>query len=386
MFINRKSNLFKCFIFCVLILALHISSNFSIAAPAAIQSQNRLKLIWYLNLLVKRKMIPGLVMLVQVNHQRFWIRAYSLANIPQKVPMKINDMFRIASITKMYVAALILFLEQKGLININNKLSSYLGPKTLHGIANAYSVTIKELLDMSSGIYNYTKNAAYSNYLTKHPQHKWTANELLNYARHKPALFSPGTNFDYSNTNYLLLQLLIEKITNESLAHNIHKYLLTPLHLNHTYLELKEPRIGTLARGYLHNLKKHKFIDESDINDAWGFGDGGLVANAFDVNHFLRALFEDTQWLSLRLRQQMEMLIKADWGYSGLGFEAFKTPYGMAYGHRGGLDDFQSFAFYIPSIKTSIVFLANTGDPEIKTKFLTNLALKAFVNKYMVRE
>lgn len=144
--------------------------------------------------------------------------------------------------------------------------------------------------------------------------------------------------------------------------------------------ELKEPSVGTLARGYLHKLKKHKFIDNTDVNDALGFGDGGLVANIFDVNHFIRALFEDNKWFSSKLRKKMETLITADWGFSGLGFEAFKTPYGMAYGHRGGLNGYQSFAFYIPNIKTSIVFLANTGDPYVKTLPLTNKVLKAFVD------
>jgi D-alanyl-D-alanine carboxypeptidase len=299
---------------------------------------------------------PALVVLVTTPDGR-WSSVSGFADETRSASPE--DRFRIGSMSKTFVAAAALILVDEGVFALDDKAREWLPDDVLENIANADDVTLRQLLAMRSGIPDYLENEAFWDAVLDEPAHPWTAGEVLEYAYGMSAMFTPDEDFAYSNTNYILIQLILEAATGSPLHDILRTRILEPLALDDTYTQISEELPGAFVHGYGDLDGDGSLEDLTDINDGAGLGDGGLVSNAADLTAFYQALFVERRLLSEATLQALLRFQSDDEsrGYS-LGLSEWDTPAGIAWGHAGGVLGFLSIGAYIPDTETTIIVLS----------------------------
>jgi len=246
-------------------------------------------------------------------------------NRENQVPADPQTLFKIASINKLYVAVAVtrLVVNDQG-VSLDDTLAGYF-PELVGRIENAETITLRMMLQHRSGIPN----------LTDHPDFPWddppkTSREALEFALDLPAIFEPDENYEYSNTNYLLLTEIIEQVTGDSHHQYIREEILSPLELNNTFGSVHEVDIDDVMSGYFVGY-------EPDIKSNYH---GSMIATAEDVGIFLRALNDGS------LLSDEEQSI-----YSSV----------YEYGHTGLVPGYSSIARYHEDIDTVVVQFVNTS-------------------------
>lgn len=240
-----------------------------------------------------------------------------------KIPANPKALFKIASISKLYVAVAISKLANAKQLSLDETLADYF-PELVGRIENADKITLKLMVQHRSGIPNFTDN---NEFWTNPPKN---SDEVLSYALDLPANFKPDEDYGYSNTNYLLLSKIIEKVVGYSRQQYFKEEILIPLKLNHTYGSLSEVNIDDVMSGYYVGVEKDFKTVEL-----------GMLATAEDVGIFLRALNDGSVF------NEGEQEI-----YSSI----------YVYKHTGLVTGYQSFAEYHKDIDTVIIQFNNTTD------------------------
>lgn len=249
-------------------------------------------------------------------------------NREEKVPAAPNNLFKIASISKLYEAVAVTMLVNEGRLSLDKSLAEYL-PQYASRIENAEEITIRMLVQHRSGILNYVD----------HPDYPWTnpykeRSEIYELVLDQPADFEPNKKDSYSNSNYLLLGDIMDKTLGYSYHQYIKEKVLSPLGLKNTYGLLSEVDLNKVMSGYYvgyeHDIKGNDFIQPG----------GSMVATAKDVGVFLRALNDGS------LLSDAEQAI-----YSSI----------YAYEHTGHLPGYQSIARYHPDIDATVIQFNNTS-------------------------
>ena len=236
--------------------------------------------------------VPGIMMTIR-DEDGIWAGAAGKADIGNNVPLLPCNITRVGSTVKTFTAVTILRLQEEGKLSLDDKITKYLPAALLRDLENADEATIRQLLQHSSGIYNYISNLEFQtaslNDLTK----VWTPEELLSYARGEDANFAPGTDVQYSNTNYILLGDIIESIEKKPFYKVFEDKLFSPLQLSSTSFAAEDPVPAGIIRGYVDLYSNLNLIDATYYS-GWDYytADGGLISNAYDINVFLTDLFE----------------------------------------------------------------------------------------------
>lgn len=282
-------------------------------------------------------------------------------------PTVADDRFRIASMSKTYVATVTLMLVEEGVFALDDLASDWLSDDVIENIANADTVTIRQLLAMRSGIPDYL-NFDFWGAIQDNFSYEWTPQEALTYAYDTPALFEPDAEYSYSNTNYVLMQLVLEQATGMTLAQLIRERILDPLELENTYTQISETHPDGFVNGYEDIDGDGELDDVTNVNDGAGLGDGGLVSNTADITTFYLALLGEQTLLGEDM--MAELLNFGDDGEGGgysLGLSEWETDYGTAWGHSGGVLGFISLGVYLPDEDIVIVALSASWDVDIET-------------------
>ncbi len=245
-------------------------------------------------------------------------------NRKNKIPAKSNALFKIASITKLYVAVATAKLVHAKRLSLDKTLADYF-PELIGRIEQADKITLRMMLQHRSGIPNYTD---FHNYWLNPPKSRKAKLEL---ALGLPASFEAGEDYEYSNTNYLLISELIDKTLGYAHQQYIKEEILRPLKLNHTFSSLKEVDINSVMGGYYVGI-------DADIKTDYS---GLMIATAEDVGKFLRALNDGSVF------NEGEQEI-----YSSI----------YVYEHGGLLPGYQSLAKYHKDIDAVVVQFVNTTD------------------------
>lgn len=193
-------------------------------------------------------------------------------NRDSKIPAEPDSLFKIASISKLYTAVAITKMAKEQLLSLDDSLIRYL-PELEGRIENSENITLKMMVQHKSGIPNFTDNASY---WENEPEN---GKRALDFALDLPASFEPGEGYEYSNTNYLLLRTIMNKVLGYSHHEYIKQNILLPLQLNNTYFSLSEVNMDDVMSGYYVGF-------EEDFKAR----DYGMLATAEDVGKFLRAL------------------------------------------------------------------------------------------------
>ncbi len=213
------------------------------------------------------------------------------------MPLTPDTPFRIASVTKTFVAATVLRLVEQGKLALDDPIAPLLDPATDELLTSdryrTARITVQQLLDHTSGVFDYAASAAYDELNTTDPGRRWTADDQLRFAvEHGDLLAAPGTRYHYADTNYVLLGQIVERATGESLPAAVRRLVgFERLGLDRTWWEQLEPAPAGVA------AHAHQFYDDTFDNatlDASAdlYGGGGLVSTVSDVTTFFRALFE----------------------------------------------------------------------------------------------
>lgn len=242
----------------------------------------------------------------------------------EKVPAKPNALFKIASISKLYHAVAITKLVSSKQLSLDGTLAMYF-PEYKDRIANADQITLRMLVQHRSGIPNLTDTP---NFWANPPN---SSEEALQLIFDLPADFPPDTSYAYSNTNYLLISELIQKVTNNNKFQYMKDTFLTPLGLHNTYGSIHEIDMKNLMSGY------HVGVEEDLKTTDYG----AMVASAEDVGTFLRALNDG----SIFNKEEREI-------YASI----------YVYNHTGLMPGYQSIAKYHADIDTVVIQFTNTTD------------------------
>ncbi|MBI2785201.1 MAG: serine hydrolase [Legionella longbeachae] len=206
-----------------------------------------------------------------------------------------NNLFDIGSITKSFTAMILLQLQAENKLSLNDPLG-----KWLPQYPNWKNVTLRQLLNMTSRIPNYSEDDKFSKKLEDHLNTVWTDEELLSYAHPEKALVEKKDNlFEYSNSNYILAAMVIEKVTNDTFSNQLKQRIINGQNeLSNTYYlagpdgqSLATQILNRRVHGYYYDEKKQKLIDTVVNNLSWAGAAGALVANTEDVSHWVQLLY-----------------------------------------------------------------------------------------------
>jgi D-alanyl-D-alanine carboxypeptidase len=312
---------------------------------------------------VSRGKTPGVAMYVETSNG-IWMGAEGFANKESETSMKPTDRFRIGRTTNLFMAVVGLQLAEEGVLDLNAPIASYLPPEVGDRIVDSDQIRVRQLLNHTSGIPDvYT--SGFFDTVQLEPDYPWTTLEVLEFAYDREPTTVKGV-FSYSSTNYLLLELILEKVTGLPLAEIIQQRVQEPAGLTNTFLELREPIPGGFAQGYQdwNNDGTSENVTTPLINAGLGLGDRGLVSNATDLVRFFRALlYNDSLLYHYSIEEMLSPTpIGAAEGY-GLGLTYQLTPWGEAWGQTSSTLGFQSVILYLPIHDLTMVVWMNQGDP-----------------------
>lgn len=262
--------------------------------------------------------------------------------------------FRIASMSKTWLAVAAMQLTEKGILSLDDPVTKWLPEDLTSKIANADQATIRQLLTMTSGIPEYLNDDFYGA-IAKDTTHVWTADEALTYAYNLPASFAVGEGYEYSNSNYVLLQLIVEAATQKPMHEVMRDHIFTPLKLENTYVQVQEQGPATV-HGYEDFDNDGQIDDVTDYNDGAGLGDGALVSTTADLTRFYQAVFAKHEILSEASTQAMIQAADETNEY-GIGLEVIQGENGLTVGHTGSVLGFTGAVFYLPDLDATVVIL-----------------------------
>lgn len=311
---------------------------------------------------LSHSLTPGVVLLVSSPQIGTIIVASGLADQKTKQFMEANNNFRIASMSKTFLAVTILKLVEAKQLSLDDKIAPLLPDSIdINRIANAREATIRQLLQMRSGIPNYVDYDAYYELIDKMTGKKWTSELCISIIYDKKPNFAPDKSYEYSNTNYLLLQLIVEKLTGHPYGVAIRQQILTPLHLKNTFVEIEESNSLNHLNTHGYRVNKKHLIDVTNLDDGLGLGDSGMISTVADINQFIQALLKEKTLLSETSLKEM-LHPKDDYG---LGIYPEEINDTWAWSHNGLSSGFQGQYYYFPREKLSIVFLTNNFDTDL---------------------
>ncbi len=235
---------------------------------------------------------------------------------------KITDRFRIASVTKTFTATLLLMLVDRKSLSLDDKLSKF-----YPYFKNADKITIRQLLDHTSRSPAYTSMNEFDKFVKPEPLKKWTNDELYKMIENAEPDFEPGTGFKYSNSNYLLAGLIIEKVSGNSYSDELKAKICGPLGLKDTYYAVTPEIEGPHFHGY-------EATTDVSLFDPSGPGFAGAIVSTLDDLKIWAEAFTDGRLISKELREQSVKFIVED-GYPQSGYGLGMMAWGSFYGHSG---------------------------------------------------
>lgn len=305
--------------------------------------------------------IPGAIIGIwdnSTNTEKYLKKSYGLSNIELNTPTNINMHFRIASITKSFVSVTILILVDKGKLSLDTTLDKFNFLRKIN-IDNKNKITVRNLLNMTSGIYSYTNNTEFVDRINRNPTLNFNTSEVIDMINNKPAVDSPGTRFDYSDTNYVLLGYIIEEVSGTSVEKYITEEILSKLNLFNTYL----PMDGEMSirpeymDGYTNIDGKLVKTTEFNPNIAWTAG--SMISNIDDLKVWVRELGTGSL-LSKKSFAELNTFIPILMGYPlyfGLGVSNFKG----SVGYHGAINGYNTSIYYNQLYKFTFVITCNNS-------------------------
>lgn len=305
------------------------------------QSFDKSKLDNYFTALEKNNKFMGSVA-VSKNNEIIYSNSIGFSDVENKVRANKETKYRIGSISKTFTTVLILKAVEKNKLNLSQTIDEYF-PK----MKNGDKITIRHLLSHRSGIHNFTND---EEYLTWNTEPK-TEEEMIGIITKAGSDFEPDSKAEYSNSNFVLLTYILEKVFDDSYYNLLEKYITKPLKLSNTYF-------GGKINTKNHEAKSYKFLGEwkleTETDMSIPLGAGGIVSTPSDLVKFSDALFGGKL-----LKDESLKLMKTIKDNYGLGLFQFPFYDKIGFGHTGGIDGFTSVLAHYPNSNVSYALTSN---------------------------
>ena len=310
---------------------------------------------------------PGAIVFVDVPGKGTWTTSLGTADLSTHSPMDTSFYTRIGSVTKTFTAETILRLVDEGQLRLDDRVAKY-QPEVLGVVGGgAGRITIRELLNMSSGFFDYQEDDAFAKLGSERPDTVFDPTEVIAVAMKHPLYFRPGTSFRYSNTNTVLLGLIIQQVAGQTVADAYQQQLFGPLNMTHTSFPdrtssaIPDPH----ARGYYYATDQQYAArglptDETTWNPSWGWTAGAAISTVHDLAIWARALGTG-QLLSRNTFAQQRQFIPVPGSTARYGLGMF--DFDGYYGHNGSLPGYTTFVAYQPHLHRTIVVITNLTTP-----------------------
>jgi D-alanyl-D-alanine carboxypeptidase len=376
------------------------------AGSTALKPIKRAALQTIVDATAKELLVPGAVVFLRTPQGEFTV-AYGTTRLGTTRPPSSDTHFRIASNTKTMTAAIIMQLAQEGKLGLGDPVSKYVA-----GVPNGDNITIAELLDMRSGLYNYSDAPAVSASFDHNPSKVWTSDESLAIALARAPNFAPGTAYEYNNTNYALLGLIAEKVDGKSLARSMQDRLFGPLGMQQT--DLPASTVNTLpepySHGYLYGSSSVVMVgtppystavkaaaragtlmpnDYTGLNHSFGAAAGGVISTANDLAIWIEALVAGRVLNAAYQRRWLDSLrpedpSKPDGQQYGYGIAQLRWGPNAIYFHGGETPGYNSFIGYDPTNHVTLVVWTNLTVSLDEAPTANALMLKVLDQIYVV--
>ncbi len=295
-------------------------------------------------------------------------KGYGYRNVESKSPNTANTIFQIGSNTKQFTGEMIVQLDSKGRLGIEDKVSRY-----IPGFTDGDKISLKNLLTHTSGLYNYTKETEFT---VIHPEKAVNKETILATFKNKQLEFAPGSKFEYSNSNYFLLGCIIEKITGMRYETEVRRNIFNVCGMTHTGFDFTHLRDPNKATGYYY-IQSGKVMEAPITDSSISFAAGAIYSTVGDLYKWHQAL------------HQYKLLPK-DW--QSLPYKPFKNHYAFGWSidkidgkeymtHTGGISGFTSYELRSDPEDIFIVILENNMKPGTDNETIGKSLLKCLDDK-----
>ncbi len=287
-----------------------------------------------------------------------------------KTPMKPDDRMLAGSVGKTFAAATAMQLVKEGKIDLDDKIEKYLGKEVWFSrLPNAKDVTIRQLMNHTSGLVRYEFKDTFTKYLTEHPMKVWTPEERLAFLFDEKPPFEAGKGWDYSDTNYIVLGMIIERVSGKRFYDEARRRLIRPMKLSDTI-----PQEGPVMKGVIQGyagagnpfggkdamIENGKFV----INPQLEWTGGGYASTSKDLARWAKFMYEGKAYDASLLPQVLDGVAAPMLGKEtkyGLGVIIRRTQAGTSYGHSGFFPGYLTDMMYFPEQKIAIAVQVNTS-------------------------
>ena len=327
------------------------------------------------------KGVPGMIVLVKTGDFT-WQTAAGFSDVEKGVAMETTNQLMIASITKMFVAVVTLRLQEEGKLDIDKPINTFQCGYRFKNIPNAEKITIRHLLNHTSGLPDFIMTSRFVTNLLDRPLNNWKKDDLLKFLANTKPEFIPGEKGMYSNSNFLLLSVILDEEFKDTIDHAslIQRDIIDPLLLDHTHYIDRQAPPKNLAQGYADLYCNNHLINLTHLNiGGTGNGFSGMFSTVGDLSKFLDALLiKKTLLNDSSLKQMLSFTQDSEEEAVAFGLGIWKDFQDtgadkFAYGHRGREAAYTADLFWFPTQDIMYVLMMNCGigkDSPFKEMFI----------------
>jgi D-alanyl-D-alanine carboxypeptidase len=354
----------RCAVVCLLFT---VTAHAQTAAnKTALQTALQLKLDeWH-----KAGSFPGATLGVVLANGESLRLAVGFSDREARTPMKPTDRLLAGSVGKTFAAATALQLIKEGKIGLDDKIEKYLGREQWFSrLPNAKEITVRQLMNHTSGLVRYEFKEQFTKDLTANPEKVWKPAELVAYLLDEKPPFEAGKGWDYSDTNYIVLGMIIEKVTGKKFYDEADRRLLKPLKLTDT-IPQDGPKLKGVVQGYAGPNNPFGGTDAMIVNGKFAVNPqfewtgGGYASTGHDLARWAKMIYEGKVFSPELLPQVLDGVSAPMLGREtkyGLGVIIRKTPQGTSYGHSGFFPGYMTDMMYFPEHKAAVAVQVNTS-------------------------
>lgn len=335
--------------------------SFLVFHSAAIAQIDQIDQIKIQNILVKNFPAdqPGVTLLVAKNGKIIFKGASGMANLELNIPMKADHILRIGSITKQFTAVSILMLQEKGKLNIQDDITKYISNYPIEG----KKITIEHLLTHTSGIQSYTEIPGFMNDIRGDK----TVEEMMDVFKNKPMNFSPGERFQYNNSGYFLLGVIIEKVSGMTYGDFVETNIFQKIEMKNSFYDSENNIIPNRVSGY--EIDEGEIINAPYLSSTIPYAAGSLISTVEDLFKWNQAIHSYQLVKKESLEKALTPFILNDGEATKYGFGwGVNNFFGKkSYQHSGGINGFVSNAMYLPEQDLFVAAFSNGKGPQLLT-------------------
>lgn len=306
--------------------------------------------------------VHGIILLVNTPEIQF-LGSAGVSDRDSLAPMQTADTFHIQSAGKVFTALLAAQLHDETLLNLDDTLDTWLSKELLDQIQYSEQITLRQLLNHSSGIVDYNDNEMWIVDVLSNPDIQRDNVDLVQYALNQTPYAMPGTGYHYSSTNYALAGMILDEVFGYHNAVAIRERIIAPLSLNSTFSVGYEHDMGEIIPGY--ELYQGQYINTGPIMSNVFSSASPVASTVTELASFYKSLITDTDFISDDVRELMwgaDSLISVETNNdAGLGIHKYNVDGTTVYSHDGGGEGYLTKNIYIEETDTSVVYFLNCG-------------------------